>query len=57
MGEIIQINKHLKTCENCHWHDSKTPGCKKPGGWRWSKNFSRCLDFKRKMEVILNDKY
>ena len=39
MGEIIDITKYFRTCQNCVWWAGPEAfraghGCKKPGGWR-----------------------
>ena len=45
MGELIVLDAYRRTCHNCLWHDDAHGACKRPGGWEWDKNYTRCVTF------------
>jgi len=52
MGNVIDIQKYLKHCINCKWHDAPGGAYIRPGGYRMDvKAYHRfiCLDFARKV--------
>lgn len=46
MGVIVDIVQFFRTCENCRFSGNGT--CRRPGGWWWDEEFSRCDCFERK---------
>lgn len=47
MGDVIDISRFFRNCENCQFHDGYA--CRVPGGWSWDMKRNRCADFKRKV--------
>ena len=55
MGEIIEIRKFMRTCDNCRWQGPKNKNglierCMRPGGWNLDMKSGKCADFVRKEE-------
>ena len=50
MGTVIDIQLHLRSCENCHWSNGSGI-CQRPGGWWFDSKFRYCATFERAQKV------